>query len=821
MDAELWRKVEWTFQSALLVPPGEREEYVSNACRDAPDAKEHCLRLIRAHSAAGAFLEYPLFSDSASARSFGSWTVRERIAEGGMGVVYRVARSDGEYEAEAALKLVRASIESDEHRRRFCRERQLLARLNHPNIARLLDGGISSDGRPYLVMEYVAGLPLDKFAEQERLSLRRRLELFEQVCRAVQYLHQNLVVHGDLKPENIFVTPEALVKVLDFGNARMLADPAEPTGDTMPAMRFITPEYASPEQVRGEPLTPATDVYALGVLLYKLLSGRLPYSFSGTSPGAIERTICQSVPAPLRTVAPAIADRDLESILSQALTKERESRYPTALELADDVRRYLNREPVLARAGGLRYRTGKFLRRNARRVGMVALLAFTALSGLAAAWFHSSEASIQRERAESAVVEVRRFAATIRNSVGGAVAPASVTEVRAEVLRAAVEHLRRVADGLNDDPAVLLELSGAYRQLGVALGTASNFRDQMISLDKALSLAERAHASMPSPASEAAVARALVALADSHRTRGEDDVALPLYLRALPALRVATRREARDVEPYVTTLLNASQILSERADPEGLSFEDEIRQAATRAGSVWDFRAVLSVLHLRAASRALRAGDLRLKSLECAAALPLTDDPASAHGICAQPAVVSIELLQARVADYQRRVEYDSVNHYHKLGLWRSYELLGQARLNSRQPLLAATAFEHARQVIAGEVELHRSSRMERYLAVTLEELADAQALAGRRADAIGNYRLADSLRDRVVARQPGNLAHLQETCVLRLKIADLDPDYRARKSAAILSDLRRVAAAGLPGAAGTLENAESRLGVTVSFRRP
>jgi serine/threonine protein kinase len=301
------------------------------------------------------------------------------IGHGGMGVVHRARRDDDAFCKTVARKIVRGGA-GPEHLRRFGQERRILAQLEHPNIATILDGGTTAEGQPYLAMEYVEGEPIDAYCARCNLGTRQRLDMFRTVCGAVHYAHQNLIVHRDLKPANILVTADGQPKLLDFGIAKLLAanlDPeAAPTATLMPVM---TPEYASPEQIRGGPVTTASDVYSLGVLLYELLTGRRPLAVGGDSLEEIVRAVCETEPPPpsdacrsagsattRHWVTPRDLQGDLDTIVLKALRKEPSRRYGSAQELSEDIRRHLVGLPVLARPDTFPYRAAKFIGRRSR-----------------------------------------------------------------------------------------------------------------------------------------------------------------------------------------------------------------------------------------------------------------------------------------------------------------------------------------------------------------------------------------------------------------------------------------------------------------------
>ena len=312
-------------------------------------------------------------------RMLGAYRIESRVAAGGMGVVYRARRSDQQFERVAAIKLLNNPLASDDARRRFFAERQILADLNHPNIAQLLDGGTTEEGIPYLVMEFIDGQPIDAYCGAAGLSIADRLRLFVRVCDAVQYAHQHLIVHRDIKASNILVAQDGTPKLLDFGIAKLLegGSAGRVVSDlTLADVRLLTPRNASPEQVRGAAITTASDIYSLGVLLYELLSGHPPYRIQATTPQALERAICEADPPP-----PSRFERqlkgDLDVIVLRAMRKEPERRYATARQLAEDIERHLGHRPVMARPESWSYRAGKFLRRNAWATAAAAVALIT------------------------------------------------------------------------------------------------------------------------------------------------------------------------------------------------------------------------------------------------------------------------------------------------------------------------------------------------------------------------------------------------------------------------------------------------------------
>ena len=415
MSADRWDRLQPLFEEALELAPSERAAFIRDACPNDAELANALEALLYGNAETTPLLDAGIASalpvedaldeahlpPEAIPERIGVWTVGERIGAGGMGAVYRAERNDGAFEQTVALKLIKRGMDSEAVLRRFQAERRILARLEHPGIARLIDGGLAADGRPYLAMEFVEGTPITEFCTIHSLTLNERIDLFRQVCDAVQYAHRQLVVHRDLKPSNILVTEGAAgtrrVKLLDFGIAKVLSG-----GDTAltvltaPGQLMLTPEYAAPEQLSGGTISTATDVYALGVILYELLVGTRPYDFETRSPSAIERVVATAQPTRPSTAVSTSSDGvapnrlrrelagDLDVICLMALRKEPDRRYGSAEALSDDLRRYRERLPVLARPDTLRYRVRTFARRNrtALAISTIAVLLVGAVTTL-------------------------------------------------------------------------------------------------------------------------------------------------------------------------------------------------------------------------------------------------------------------------------------------------------------------------------------------------------------------------------------------------------------------------------------------------------
>ena len=397
MGADRWSRIEEVLDVALTRDRSDWPSVLDERCSGDPELRREVEALLARLDTAERFLDSPP-ADVAAAlasearerersggsgapvegRRIGAYRIVRQVGRGGMSRVFLADRADGEFEAQVAVKLLRPGLDSEIDQQRFRAERQILASLTHPNIARLLDGGVTDDGLPYLVMEYVEGQPLDRYCEDRTLGVRERLQLFLAVAEATQYAHRNLVVHRDLKPSNILVASDGTVKLLDFGLAKLLAaDTPVDVPTTRTGFRWMTPEYAAPEQVLGQPVTTLTDVYQLGAVLHEVLTGRLPFGTRGGNVRELEQAVLDREPAPLGDAFRG----DVDAIVRRALRKEPEARYASAQAMADDIRRHLSGHPVAARRQTAGYRARRFVRRH--RVG---LSVATAVVAIATVW---------------------------------------------------------------------------------------------------------------------------------------------------------------------------------------------------------------------------------------------------------------------------------------------------------------------------------------------------------------------------------------------------------------------------------------------------
>jgi serine/threonine protein kinase len=503
-----WEKVRDLLDSALELPREERSRYLDEHCSD-PPVRRSVDALIESYEESTTFLETPTISSfsepeqSWAGRSLGPYRLLDEIGAGGMGVVYRATRADDEYSQNVAVKIVNGIFISKQLVDRFRAERQILANLNHPNIARLLDGGTTPERLPYLVMEFVEGTPIDEYCDVHHRAVHERLDLFVRLCGAVQYAHQNLIVHRDLKPGNILVTADGTPKLLDFGIAKIL-DPVgqRPTGEQTKTLQpMMTPEYASPEQFEGRPVTTASDVYSLGVVLYHLLTGRRRYVKAVASARDLAHAVTAQTPIrpsiaigraenvdsedDQTAIAAVVNNRrarsierlrkelagDLDAIVLKSLERDASRRYSSVEQFTDDLRRFLSGQPVHARLPTLRYRAAKFVRRNAAAVSATLLVVIASV--IAVGWIARAEhtASRERARADQRFNDVRSLANSLMFDIHDSIKdlPGS-TPARKLVVERALTYLDSLSREANGDSSLQRELAAAYERVGDVQG---------------------------------------------------------------------------------------------------------------------------------------------------------------------------------------------------------------------------------------------------------------------------------------------------------------------------------------------------------------
>lgn len=608
------------FEQAHDLPADRRQTWLREACAGEPDLRVELESLLEAEDRAGDFLEGHALGSTEVAetvldatrraletdwtgRRIGPYRVVRELGRGGMGVVYLAARDDDTYEKLVAIKLVQGQLTSPALIERFSEERKILAGLDHVNIARLLDAGTTDEGLPYVVMEHVAGRPIDQYCREQRLAMRQRLELFRTVCDAVQYSHRRLVVHRDIKAGNILVTAEGVPKLLDFGIAKLVETGESALAVTRTLVRAMTPESASPEQVRGEVVTVASDVYSLGALLYRLLTEQSPYASRPRTEVEIVRAICEEQPPrPSEVAAKAELRGDLDLITLKALRKEPERRYASARDLGEDVARYLGGFPVQARPDTLGYRTSRFVRRHRAMVAAGVLLAASLAGGLVVSVWQWRRAERAHREAEERFDDTRRLAGTMLFEIHDAIAdlPGS-TPARELIVKRALQYLDRLSGEAVDDN-VRAELAAGYLQLGDVQGRpgAANLGDTRGALEsyrKAVRLAETVSVAAKSPpAVRELLPRAYSRLSSGLRAAGDSASADALLTKAVALIETRTAEDPTD--PTLMTRLASIRFEQAAAQSDAADWKAAFASYG-RAAAVYDSLARTLPAHRR------------------------------------------------------------------------------------------------------------------------------------------------------------------------------------------------------------------------------
>ena len=521
MDEDRLREL---FDQVSELPPGERDRFLESATAGDAALRKEIRELLVSDAAANKeeFWQHSAIynqamadhaADSAVGEKVGQYRLVELIGKGGMGAVYRAVRVDAEFDKSVAIKLISATIHSPEVIAHFRAERQILANLEHPNIARLLDGGARADGLPYLIMEFVEGIPPNDYCRNQNLSIHQRLDLFRKICSAVHYAHQNMVIHRDLKPANILVTSQGTPKLLDFGIAKVLSPVAPHAGAalTQPGMLKMTVRYSSPEQIRGESVTTSSDVYSLGVILYELLTGHSPYGDADRPLHQLMAAVCDEEPAKPSARARKLKG-DLDHIVLRALRKQPSGRYASVDQFSEDILCYLQGRPVQAHGDAPLYHAAKFVRRNRAVVVVAGLLLCSLIGGLI-------EVTFARARADRRFNEVRQLAHSVLFDYADAIdgLPGS-TPVRARLVKDALTYLDNLSKEA-DNPQLQREIVDAYVRVSNVQGNEyeNNLGDTagaMVSAQKAATAAEKLLRDDRSPA-------ALSSAADAFKTYGD------------------------------------------------------------------------------------------------------------------------------------------------------------------------------------------------------------------------------------------------------------------------------------------------------------
>ena len=627
-------RTEFIFDQVLAASEADRASVLESHCHGDPTLMAEVLSLLEAFQSEKEFASrwsagvQAEENSESRARWVGPYQLDRLLGRGGMGAVYLAQRIDGQFQQQVAIKLIDLPLATDYFRERFRQERQILAGLVHPFIARLLDGGVTEQGDLYLAMEYVDGVSIDRHCKDNQLPMRDRLLLFTRVCSAVHFAHQNLVVHRDLKPDNILVLNDGTPKLLEFGTAKLLAPmhASRITSDlTQLGLQSFTPNYASPEQVLGEAITTASDTYSLGVLLYLLLAEVPPYLLKEGTTAEMLRLICSEPPCKpsIVSIAPERLDADLDAIVLKAMRKDPQERYNSADEFASDIRAYLDGRPVLARRGTLRYRASKFVRRNRLALGALTLVFASLVAGLAGVLWQFRKATMERRRAESRSEDMRQLSQSLLSEIDEAVKqlPGS-TPVRRLLVERVLQRLDHMAKDVAGDRLTQLDLVDAYTHLGNLQGNPydQNIGDEqgaLASLTKAVTLAKALQASSPeSP-------EVLAPLALAERSRSE-----VLFYAGRAQESIVSMREVTAIfdtllahtKPSAAQIAEASSTYGSLADQLGQNGvpslgDTEAALQAYRKALELSFRALQVDPGYTRSQRAVAVGHLKIGSI--------------------------------------------------------------------------------------------------------------------------------------------------------------------------------------------------------------
>ena len=750
MHPERWQLIEELFHTAVELPRQERGDFLKGACEGDVSLRAEIEKLIRGSDRAGNFIETPPALDGTTivlpesekepvtGLRLGAYQVIREIGRGGMGTVYLAARADEEFRKRVAIKVVTAGFDHETILQRFRNERQILAGLDHPNIARLLDGGTTESGAPYFVMEYIEGQSIREYCDTHRLPTLERLKLFRTVCSAVHFAHQNLVVHRDIKPANILVTADGTPKLLDFGVAKLLSPIAQAGDVTEVNSRIMTPEYASPEQARGEIITTASDVYSLGVLLYELLSGHRPYSVVNLSLIEIIEAICEQEPAKPSTAigravtSPGVAgstavtvtpetvskardsephrlrrelEGDLDNIVLKAMRKEPQRRYASVEQLSEDIQRYFLGLPVIARQDTLSYRVSKFIFRHKAGVAAAALVIIAILGGAVTTLWQAHAARQERDKAERRFNQVRKLANSVLFEYHDGIEklPGS-TPIREKMVNDALEYLDNLSAQSIGDATLQAELATAYEKVGDVQGNpyGANLGNQDGALEsyrKALSIRQTLYAA------NRADLNAKLELSHDYRrvgdilwAQGQNDVALTNYREALATLEELVQVDPKNLEylrVFNLTLNGIAHVQAQNGDFKGAL--DSYRKCLANAEAIQAAAPTDRMNSRNVAITTLKVGDALMDVADYAGALTqyeksveeFSELAASARDNAA--AARELGLSYGRMASVLRRLE-----QYEKAASFNLKAIAQQTQVAAADPANVQSHFDMA-----------------------------------------------------------------------------------------------------------------------------
>lgn len=757
----------------------------------------------------------------------GSYEIEGELGRGGMGAVYLARRADGVFDKHVAIKVLKRGTDTDEILRRFSTERRILARLEHSNIARLIDAGTTGDGLPYFVMEYVEGTPLTRFAAEHQLPLSARLSLFRVVCNAVSYAHRHLIVHRDLKPSNILVTAEREVKLLDFGIAKLIQEVDDAgTEVTATSFRVMTPEYASPEQLRGEPVTTQSDVYSLGIVLYELLTGARPHTFKTRATAEVAATIASREPerpstvlrrrsASARVIEGKALRGDLDNIVLQALRLEPNRRYGSVNQLAEDLVRYAKGLPVRARPATAGYRAAKFIRRHKASVIAATAFALILVAATVVAALEARSARRQKHRAEERFDEVRQLAHSLLfdyydkiASLGGS------TAIRQHLVEDAVEHLDRLSVDAGDDERLLREVGAAYERLGKIQGNSyyNNLGDTagaMRSYEKSAQIREHlVKLAGNSPVALQELANSYEGLGDIYYTKGDLEQGLTSYERA-KRLREAVFKNSPSELNYLLSLTEIDRKIGDikgvdgyanlgdpagalaayreaqallepafAASPENRQLKSKLAHVLSRAGSLADTAGDIK--------SALQLGPEAVRLFEELRAADPTNQNYHSYLLAANAflrfsLIDNNELTEAVarskkvIAELEEMLDRDPNDASLRRNLGVTHNALGKDLLAIHD--VDGALSEHAKALAIAQALAATNPKAEHFqadVAFTLARYGEAYAAAGEYDPALQCYRDSLEIRQSLLAANPANARTKDELGILYSDLAKL-----------------------------------------------
>jgi len=827
-----WQQVKSILHTALDLPSDERNSFLETACGNDLELRNEVDSLLHYEHQEKNFIEVSALEitaralvddelQSAIGQLVGPYKILREVGRGGMGTVY-LAEQD-EYRREVALKLIKRGMDTEEIIRRFRLEQQILAGLNHTNIARLYGGGTADDGRPYFVMEFVEGLPITKYAAAQNLNTVQRLELFRSVCAAVQYAHQNLIIHRDLKPSNILVTADGVPKLLDFGIAKLLKGDGSPEAlATETFLRVMTPEYASPEQLKGERISTAADIYSLGVVLYELLTGQRPYDSARRNPEQLAKAVCEEVPErPSTAVSRADKDStsstpnktaeisvqsgsterlkrslrgDVDNIVLMAMRKEPMRRYHSVEQFSEDIKRHLEGLPVIARKATFSYRTTKFIRRHRMIVGAAALITMVLLAGIVVS-------TREVRRADRRFNDVRKLAHAVLFDYHDAIAnlPGS-TPVRQRLVKDGLEYLDSLSKEAGSDVDLQRELATAYEKVGRVQGNSYDLNlgdtaGAMKSYLKSLEIRERLARNDP------ANRGIRDELANSHEGIGDimgatDDLkgALQHYQEALSGRRSLVSSDPASND-YKYTLADLCKRVGDlKGNPGSANLGDTVGALESYSESIKLFESLLAV---SPASREYRVG-MANGLLNVGYVMGVRGEPTTGieysrraitimEGVVAEdpndakrraelmagyalirPSLLDIGHLDEAIANDQKLIPImeamsaaDPQNTLFRRNLAVAFNYLGRDLRTKGQPKDAIEKHHKALSIAEALAAANVTSAEHKHdLASTRQALAEALEDARDYPAALENYRKAIVIKEELSNIEPANVRH-------------------------------------------------------------